>query len=473
MINRDAVVYLAAAQSFAEGLFEEGIHHYRMPLYPLLITTVHFIIPDWIWAARLLNTLALLLCLFPLYFMTLRLFDKKSALATILLFAVLPVFNAPVNSIIRDPLFLLLSLCVLAFLAHQKDKTTVSGVIGVIFLVLFATMIRIEGVLFFALVPLLFIWVYRKKIGLKLLMQGLGFTALLIGISAIILWGLSFSDFATQSRFDEVIFWIKGLLNFEIFSGYAALYDQLTVFQESTPYAHLKNNLVQAARYYAPLIYLIGLIEIIIKEIFPTTILALFAFKSGQRPLFNDNRNIIVWPLLAFMVLNLLFAIVMNFSVTRYMWLPIVLCLPFAGYGISLWWQRFDHRRVALVLLMIFFFVAPAAKTLSELRKEDRKSIRQAGEWIKEYDPSLTEKVFYNEKIFSVYTERAKEHSTNTITTKMAFEIIAGKTTGVEMDIIILLLSEPNTELPHLGNYKKVADFEDKRANVSIYKKAK
>lgn len=472
VVNRDAVVYIAAAQSFSEGLFAEGAQHYRMPLYPLLLAAVYFFVPDWVLAGQVLNTLALLLCLAPIYLLTLKLFDRPSALAATLMFAVLPVFNSPATSITRDPLFLLLALSVLALLAYQSDKLTIAGIVGLSFLSVFATLIRIEGVLFFALVSALIVWNQHRNIGIKSLFQ----SAVYLGITSVLLaalfWIFSQVAFESQSRFPEVVNWFERLFTLELFADYLSLLDRLKEIQGTLPHANLKNNLIQTTRYYAPLVYFLGLIEILIKEVFPTALLALWALRWRQTPLFNAPRAIVVWPWAAFLLLNLLFCIVRNFTVTRYMWLPIVLVLPFVGHGISLCRHKFHHRRVVLALLLALFFVTPAVKTLSLMEKESRDSIRQAGEWLQINDPGQNKTIVHNDRRLALYANRAEKHADRAYGRRALVRFLIGKTVSEDADFYIFYIDRDQLSLFPPKGYDLLETFEDQRSAVVIFQKS-
>ena len=54
-----------AARQIAAGNIEGALSLYPMPVYPLLLTLVHFVIPDWIAAARIIGIAALTLAVIP------------------------------------------------------------------------------------------------------------------------------------------------------------------------------------------------------------------------------------------------------------------------------------------------------------------------------------------------------------------------------------------------------------------------
>ena len=222
VVNPDAATYIAAAERHSHGAFSEGLHYYRMPLYPLLLAATHFLVPDWIFAGQLLTVASLVLVLWPLYALTVRLFDRQAALWTILLFTVLPEFNTV--AIMRDPLFLLFTLGALhSLVVFYQQRKSVRLVVFILLAVL-ATLMRIEGAVLFviAMVVMFFYWYHLWKTNEKLapvfVCNVLVFIAIIIAI-IIAIWGINVTGFSARFRLDEIVGWGSGLINLKIFSS--------------------------------------------------------------------------------------------------------------------------------------------------------------------------------------------------------------------------------------------------------------
>ena len=407
VVNRDAVLYIAAAESFSQGNFAQGVKHYRMPLYPLLLTAFHFFVPNWILAGQLLHALFLLFSLIPLYFLTLNLFNRSAAFFTALLFAVVPVFNG-VGSITRDPPFLFLVLCALALLSAEGGKFSARRFLLVGVLVVVATFIRIEGIVLLGLLPVMLFWQYRTQLSIKKTGKIVAATAATVTILFFSVWLLNLMGFTTQSRLNELNIWIRHLRTFDT---YFVLMDFLREIQSETPRGHMKYTLIAKVRHYAPLIYFLGLVEIIITKILPTSLVALWALRWRQEALMSPQRTIITWPWAAFFLVGFLFFMLRNFVVTRYVWVPIALTIPFVGYGMSLWWQKFKGKKVPLIFISLLFFAPATVKTMSEVTKDSRDSVREVGQWLRAKDPHHQLNVFYNDRRFPLYADRAGEHA--------------------------------------------------------------
>lgn len=463
VVNPDATTYIAAAQKHSEGLFAEGIHHYRMPFYPLLLAVVHFVVPDWILAGQLLSALPLVLSLIPLYILTLRLFDKKSALAASLLFTVLPVFNEASVEIMRDPLFLLFTLSSLAFLAQNQYKYSTVTLIGAICFSVLATLVRIEGVLLLIIVPTLFFWQNRYKFSIKRTAKALAIALLSLSSLWIVLWAFSLLGISSQSRLPEVIAWVKNIATFDLFNSYHSLMMRLEEFQQQLPNSNLRNNILETTRHYAPLIYFIGLVEILVKEIWPLSVIALWALRYRTQPLLKSPRIIVLWTLSAFLLLDLMFCLSRNFITTRYVWIPIVLLVPLIGHGITLLWHRMAYSKVAIMGLVVLFFMVPIGKTLAGL-DSDRPSVRQAAKWLKREDPKKQLNVFFNDRRLPLYTDRiyAPRHDN-------AFSIIKkNKNWRPKVDLFILDMGDEDLKSLPLHGFSELKRFEDSRTTVLV-----
>ncbi|MBU1626041.1 glycosyltransferase family 39 protein, partial [bacterium] len=106
LVNNDGLVYISAAQKFAAGHFEEWLSAFPMPFYPLLIAIFHFLIPDWVAAARIISIMFIVFALIPIYLLTKELFDRKAAFWACLAFALAPFPNSLAGGVMRDPGFI-------------------------------------------------------------------------------------------------------------------------------------------------------------------------------------------------------------------------------------------------------------------------------------------------------------------------------------------------------------------------------
>jgi 4-amino-4-deoxy-L-arabinose transferase-like glycosyltransferase len=463
VVNPDAATYIAAAQKHTEGLFAEGTGYYSMPFYPLLLAGIHFIIPDWILAGQLLSAVPLVLSLIPLYLLTLRLFDKQSALAAALLFAVLPVFNEASVEIMRDPLFLLFALSALALLAQNHYRYSYCTLIGAVLFAVLATLVRIEGVLLLVIVPAMLLWQSRHRLSVKSATKALAIVGLSISTLGLILWVFSLLGISSKSRLPEIRIWVENIITLDLLDDYNRVMARLEEFQRQLPASHLRNNILEITRHYAPLIYLLGLIEILIKEIWPFSLIGLWALRYRTLPLLRSPRVLLFWTMAAFLLLGMLFCISKNFITTRYVWIPIALLIPLIGHGITLILQRLAHRKLAVIALSVLFFAGPATKTLAQL-ESDRPSITQAAIWLKQKDPNRELNIIFNDRRLLLYTDRIYAPNYGN-----AFNIIKkNKNWKPRADLFILKVGNKELDQLPLEGFREVKIFEDRRTRILV-----
>ncbi|WP_316346942.1 glycosyltransferase family 39 protein [Desulfuromonas acetoxidans] len=411
VVNPDSATYIAAAQKHAQGLYSEGLRYYQMPFYPLVLAGVHAVVPNWIYAGQLLTVVPLVLCLWPLYELTRRVFDQQVAVATSLLFAVLPAFNTTATSIKRDPLFMLFSLVAVLFMiiAYQDDR--LRWWLWFSLFSVFSILTRVEGVMIPA-IAVVFVPFFRpvgysdRKTSLWRFFIMVGLVPLFL---VVVMTGLKLAGIDTLSRLNEVAIWGRHLVSQRFFLEYQELMEKLKVFQETLPHADLHNNLIETVRHYAPLIYLLGLMEMLGKIIFPTSLLALWAKRWSTMKTETRGRWLLVAVCLATILLNLVFSVKRNFTTERYLWLAGVCLLPWVGSGIMTCWQRYQAKRMVLLLVFLLFIGAPLAKTLSVAAEKQDHSVVEAGRWLQRYDRDEKMVILYNDRRLPLYANRAED----------------------------------------------------------------
>lgn len=462
VVNRDAAVYIAAAQKFSAGEYAEMLQHYPMPVYPVLLALVHALIPDWILAGRLLSAIPLLLCIFPLYLLSARLFGRSSAVAAAMLFAVLPVFNEAATEIIRDPLFLLATLGSLALLAEYCCRKSTILFAAAMTCAVLSSLLRIEGVIMLVLLPALYLWHVRDQLNRRSLWRMVFVMLMPFALLGIVLGSFAQLGMESWSRVPEVLAWIHGVFTLNIFDTYQELQELLRGFEQQTPGANLRNNLIETARHYVPLLYVIGLVEILVKEVFPLSLLALWAVYKNRRcsneqiaaPGNRVSTAIVLWPWIIFVLLNLLFCLVYNFTTTRYMWVPIVMTLPATGYGIELWRQGMAARSPIFIALIAVFFLAPAFKSIADIPVRN-PTVSQAGAWLQSYDPQGQKKALFNDRSISIYANRIYAPTQDN-----AFDFISRNQNWMpQVDIFVLSLNKDDIDCLPLPGFKEQARF--------------
>nr|WP_320115690.1 glycosyltransferase family 39 protein [uncultured Desulfuromonas sp.] len=464
VVNPDSATYIAAAQKHAQGMYAEGLRYYQMPFYPLLLAGMHAVFPNWIVAGQLLTVIPLVLCLWPLYAVTSRLFDRHAAAASTLLFAVLPSFNVAATSIKRDPLFLLFSVTALLCLVLCYQERRWHFALLFVLMSVLAILTRIEGVLL-PLVGVLSFFLLRRKLGWSR-KAVIGYLVA-VSLLPVTLWAIlaAFQRFGivSPSRLDELALWGKSLMSLDFLSGYQHMMARLKEIQQTLPGDDLHNNLLETTRHYAPLIYALGLLELLGKALFPTSLVALWA-RRGQRVPQVMERSLLTAVIAGVLLLNLLFSLKSNFTTERYVWLAVVGLVPWVGQGIIVCVQRFGTRTLGVLLVLVFFIGTPLAATFEKLAAPQDRTVVFAGEWLKTFDSQDELRTFYNDRRLPLYSHRVAD--VNRVRSLEWLQLHGKK--RKDIDFIALYLSNKKNETTSIDGFQTIKTFSGAQKTVVL-----
>ena len=157
----------------------------------------------------------------------------------------------------------------------------------------------------------------------------------------------------------------------------------------------------------------------------------------------------------------------MNFIQTRYFWIPIVLTLPWIGFGVSLWWQERQQKKVFAFLVAVLIIVVPLSKTVAVAAISQDKTIVIAGLWLQNYDPLQQVTILYNDRRLSLYANRISE-----VKKPRKLEYLrkfAHRNKGVEL--VALYLSNKKKENYDTQGFETLKIFQGDKKTVVILKR--
>ncbi len=156
-IATDGCIYGWFAKEIANGNFHEVISSILPPLFPALTAVASYIFRDIEFSGRIISCLSSSLTVFPLFFLVKSVFDKKTALATVLFFIVHPYLSQASGEVLTEALyfFILTSIISLCWIAIQKRNSLYFSVVGL--LLFLASLTRAEGI---TLIFLVLGWVW-------------------------------------------------------------------------------------------------------------------------------------------------------------------------------------------------------------------------------------------------------------------------------------------------------------------------
>lgn len=409
VINPDAVQYLQAAQDWLSGDFQGALEHYRMPFYPMLIAAVRlFLVPDLVWAGRLLSVFFLTGLMVPFCFLVKEAWGNKAAFLAGALLASSPYFNRHAADVVRDPAFLFF----LAWGTWATWRLMKSGRFLWAFLAglmaALATLCRIEGALLLVAFPAACLTgghglSIRRRLGLALVL----IVAAPVCVSPVAGWmALRMGDLPA-SRLPELLQVEKKVIL--LFEKYHLYYDILGHVEKNLPGGPTPHNFFEIARHYIALIYLAGLTESFVRVVSPAIGFVSALGLKTWKTLTAQIRWTLGWVFLGYLALALLVRFQDAWHSDRFILVPAMVWSLGAGQGvIHLWkWRRqrwtAAWQRGAATFIMIALLLSPAFKTLTyEAGRE--QNIREAGHWIARHGRIGTT-VFTNDDRIAFYAD--------------------------------------------------------------------
>jgi 4-amino-4-deoxy-L-arabinose transferase-like glycosyltransferase len=140
-IGFDEPHYLQIAASAVLRGWQEVLHPYWPPMYPICIALIARLVPDFELAGRLVSLIMGSLVLLPVFFLAQALFDKKTALAAVLLLALFPPLAFGATDALSESTytFLATSGVAVGWLALQKRSVWRGFGAGLIFALAYLT----------------------------------------------------------------------------------------------------------------------------------------------------------------------------------------------------------------------------------------------------------------------------------------------------------------------------------------------
>ena len=478
-INNDGLQYISAAQQFASGHFKEGLSLYPMPLYPFMITTVHFLISDWVLVARLISLTFLVLSIFPLYLISKELFNRRIAFWGCLAFALAPFPNSLVSYVIRGPSFIFFFAWAVYFAIKAiRFKKTGFFVLTAVFSWV-SILLRLEGIIF---IPtffffLLYFAVSKKKergFFLKGICIWICFPVFIGGVLFLTTGagGLSFN------RADQIIQVMQDTINLKFLDNYRLIYHHLEQIENSPPFSGARYSFAETARHYMPVVYLLGFVAALVKALFPLFVIPLFL---GFKHSLTRSHILVLFIVVSFLIIFYYSLIIRDFISSRFLFLPAFLLFPWIGAGmerIFIFVKRSSKQKILAVLFFIIFIVVPAGKVANSCIKHDN-TISIAGKWLGKEMKFKNARIITNEIRIpfyagrELYPSRKKDlikydNSHNDYVDMERFAI------SNQADLIIIKFSKKEKNLiPEFENFLKIKKFSGKKRIAVIYSSKK
>lgn len=481
VINPDGVRYIDAARQFAEGNFRAGLHIDNMPFYSLLMVAFHYLVQDWALSGQLISLISLVLAVIPLYWLTRGIFDQKAAFWAGLAFILSPMLNGLSIDLFRDPIFLCFVTWSVYFFWRSATDHRYLFYMLTSFSAIIAVFCRIEGVFLFAIfLPFLLVLAIKNRTERRSLFKGMAVLVglpLLLGLGlGIFLWGFAGVELTSVIRLEEIQKRLRGLINGNFLSMYHFLYAQLKSFQNPNAYWST-GSFAETARHYLPLIYIIGLLEAMSKNLFLLYVIPLWA---GLRkcPAFKRGHWLLLSVAVGYFLVVYYFLFTHDFISKRYVLVPALMLYPWVGRGLGRIRYRIaatSRPGIAMGLFLIIFCGVPVYKSLREVARPDKGHfLKVAGSWLSSEADLRGDVLAGSDPRIRLYSSQ----ELNFLNGGEAFSIFRDfdQTEKVALeknvDLLILEISQKRRDqVPQFKHYSLQEEFADEEKVVLIYRR--
>ena len=474
-INNDGLLYISAAQEFASGHFRAGLALYPMPLYSFFITVVHFLVPDWVLAARFISFAFMVLSIIPLYLISQDLFDRRIAFWACLAFALSPLPNSWVAYATRGPVFIFFFAWAVYFaLKAIRFKRLGFFVLSAVFS-WFSIFLRREGIIF---IPTFFFFLLyftilnmpERKSFLKGILIWIAFPGIIFGILFVVMGagGILFN------RSEQIVQVLQNTANLNSLDNYLLIYDHLKQIENSPPFSGAHYSFAESARYFMPVIYLLGFLKAFGKALFPLFIIPLFL---GFKHSLTKSHFFVLFLVVSFLLGFYYSLIVRDFISPRFLFAPAFLLFPWIGAGMERIFnfvKRSSKQKILATVVTVVFILIPAGKVVNSCRKHDN-TISIAGKWLAKETKYNNATILTNDMRIPFYGGRKlysnKEKGLlqygNDLRNNEDVERFA---TVNQVDLIIIRFSQKEKELlPVFKRFIKIKEFSGRKRMAVIY----
>ncbi|MCP4367210.1 MAG: glycosyltransferase family 39 protein [Deltaproteobacteria bacterium] len=475
-INNDGLLYISAAQQFAAGHFKEGLALYPMPLYSFFITMVHFLFSDWVLAARFISLTFLVLSIIPLYLISKNLFDHRIAFWGCLAFALAPLPNSWVANVTRGPIFIFFFAWAVYFaLKAIRQKNPGFFVLSAVFS-WFSIYLRREGIIFiptffFFLLYFTILNIQERKLFLKGILIWISFPVIFIGILFVVMGagGILFN------RSEQIVQVLQDTANLNSLDNYLLIYDHLKQIENSPPFSGAHYSFAESARYFMPVIYLLGFLKAFGKVLFPLFIIPLFL---GFKHSITRSHILVLFIVVSFLIGFYYSLIVRDFISPRFLFAPAFLLFPWIGVGIERIFnfvKKSSMQKTLAGVLIGVFILVPAGKIANSCRKHDN-TISITGKWLGKEPKFNKTRILTNDLRIPFYAGRElyssreknliKYDNSHHDDVDMEHFAIAN-----QADLIIIRRSKKEKKLlPAFKHFFKIKEFSGRKRSAVIYR---
>jgi hypothetical protein len=458
IITNDGPRYINQAIQMLNGQFWPSVKADIIFLYSFLIAGVGLIIPDLVLAGQLISLFASVLTVIPLYLLIRDIENSRVAFWGCSFFVILPSFNEYAVEVMRDSLFLFVFVSMILLAWRFLNGGGWKYMAGAMLLAIAGPFLRIESLIFipfFFLFSLIKVFLNRNWRWQCLLM--------LIGFVGILL----FASFYLKTV--EIAGRHISLNNF--FNYSEDIKKVLKTVESALPGQGNENTLITTVTDNVRLIYFIGIVLMLLKQITFIGIIFLIPGVYSNSIKLSSGKIYVIGVALTYMVMAFDFNLRNGMMNERYLFVPVLMTLPWIGIGVerfsAMASRRYSH--VVVFACLTIFLLVPLGMTIKKSYSPQPLSAKMAGEWIRKRTDLRGISLIANERKVPFYANRGAEFIYLEFS---PFQKIVQISSEPGEKLISISLRKFNLgEFPGFDGYDLAAKFEDQKYASLIYHK--
>ncbi|WP_303721351.1 glycosyltransferase family 39 protein [Malonomonas rubra] len=383
VISNDGPRYINQTLQFIDGEFVAAFKRDSLFLYPLLIAAFAKAGLDPVLTGELISAISSVLVLCPLYLLFKRIGTPTSAFWSCLVFAVMPVFNKFSVTVMRDPFFLFVVAWLVYLLWYAFERLYPVCFLLCSFLTMLLMTIRLEGILFLPIgLLLLLVTLVRSPAERIRTLTCAGFylaPLLLILVAA----GWYFAASAGESfRAAQVGNFVSGVAERGIFFHHPAVDASLDAAQAVTG-PMPENDFVQIVRENVAIIYLIGMLRLLIANIWwPFFLVGMIGLVCSVEK--KWGRTFLAVTIFTYLLMAYLHNLHLNFLDERYLYIPTMFFCFWIGLGVECLVEMagsLTRKRVVCGVVSVLLIFS-AVQSVKAMTPKEGLSSMEAGQWL-------------------------------------------------------------------------------------------
>lgn len=405
IINPDGIRYINSAHQLFQGNVALAFSHEKMLGFTFLLGLFHVIIPDWFLAGKILSVVAMVLTTIPLYLITRELFGKRAALYAGLAYSLAPAINGKVDSIIKDPPFLFLTVMIVWLVILSLKESRLRLLLFAGLLCCLSVLIRPEGIVLFLSLVLFFVTlIILSRENRAFHIRSLAVLCV-FPVTCALLSSVPFlMGMISPESMDKIAVRFSYYFTTDLTKTYKMIFQHLETVEKSFPGGADTHDFFEYARSNLPLIYLLGMLQTFFEKLFPVFVVPLlFGLKLKGR--WSKGLVLFLSVLVTFLLMDYVFLLSRNFIASRYFLVPVSLSFVFVGYGMDRMTgciSNLRYRRSAIAIIVVLCVLLPLGRAIERGTRE-KDEIKKAGLWLSENKPNIQSHLLVNDERITYY----------------------------------------------------------------------